>query len=126
MPVLQTKEVIQYYALTPIKLSQFFWGFFSLNKTSHKTQIVTRCFREDSWSVDGQDLIHPDLLICHPVDDAVISWVHVPQVVRNDNDSDGQTDHQPQHDVENHSIVEVVLVGQVVWTAWVTLQKQSQ
>lgn len=67
------------------------------------------------------DLIHPDLLIGHPVDDAVISWVHVPQVVGNGDDGEGQGDHQPQHDVEDHSIVEVVLVGQVVWAAWVTL-----
>lgn len=71
------------------------------------------------------DLVHPDLLIGHPVDDAVISWIHVPQIVRDGDDSEGQSDHQPQHNVENHSIVEVVLVGQVVRAARVTLQNNN-
>lgn len=34
MPVLQTKEVIQYYALSPIKLSQF--CFFTKQEESHR------------------------------------------------------------------------------------------
>ena len=98
----------------------------SLNKTSHKTPTFTTGTYGNSWSVDGQDLIHPDLLIGHPVDDAVISRVHVPQVVSDGDDGEGQNDHEPQHDVEDDSVVEVVLVGQVVGAAWVTLQKQRQ
>lgn len=69
-----------------------------------------------------QDLIQSDLLIGHPVDNAVISRVHVPQVVSNGDDCEGQSDHQPQHNVEDHSVLKVVLVGQVVGAARVTLE----
>lgn len=68
-----------------------------------------------------QDLVHPDLLIGHAVDDAVIARVHVPQVVSDGDDGKGQSDHQPQHDVEYHSVLKVVLVGQVVRASGVTL-----
>lgn len=78
---------------------------------------------EKSRNANDQDLVHSDLLIGHPIDDAVISWVHVPQVVRNGDDSKGQSNHQPQHNVEDHSVLKVVLVGQVVRTARVTLNK---
>lgn len=114
-------KVTQYNVLPPIKLSLYF----SLNKTSHKTQTFIRGISEDGWSVGAQDLIHPDLLVGHPVDDAVISRVHVPQVVRDSDDGEGQSDHQPQHDVEHHSVLEVVLVGQVVRAAGVTLPKHK-
>ena len=68
--------------------------------------------------------VHPDLLIGHPINDAVISWVHVPQVVGYDDDGEDQSDHQPQHDVEDHGVLKVVLVGQVVRAARVTLKKK--
>lgn len=80
----------------------------------------------DGWSVDGWTSIDPDLLIGHPVDDAVISGVHVPQVIGDDDDGKGQDDHQPQHDVEDHSILKVILIGQVIGAAWVTLQGQQR
>lgn len=70
--------------------------------------------------------VHPDLLIGHPVDDAVVSWVHVPQVVGDGDDGERQSDHQPQHDVEDDGVVKVVFVGQVVGTARVTLQKPAR
>lgn len=58
--------------------------------------------------------VHSYLLIGHPVDDAVIAGIHVPQVVRDGDDGQGQHDHEPQHDVEDNGVLEVVLVGQVV------------
>lgn len=73
--------------------------------------------------MDGQDSVHPDLLVGHPVDDAVVARVHVPQVVSDGDDGQGQSDHQPQDDVEDHGVVEVVLVGQVVRAARVALQQ---
>lgn len=73
---------------------------------------------------DVEDLVHPDLLIGHAVDDAVVARIHVPQIVSDGDDSQGQSDHQPQDDVEYHSILKVVLVGQVVWASRVTLHKQ--
>lgn len=110
------------YALPPIRLSQF--GLFSsLNRNSHETQTFTTELQGDSRSVDRRGLVHPDLLIGHPVDDAVVARVHVPQVVSDGDDSEGQRDHEPQHDVEDHGILEVVLVGQVVRAARVTLKK---
>lgn len=71
-----------------------------------------------------EDLVHPDLLIGHAVDDAVVARVHVPQVVSDGDDCQGQSDHQPQDDVEYHSVLKVVLVGQVVRASRVTLHKQ--
>lgn len=95
---------------------------YSLNETSHKTQTFTRGPAGDSRRFDRQDLVHPDLLIGHPVDDAVVARVHVPQVVSDDDDSECQNDHEPQHDVEDHGVIEVVIVSQVVKAAWVTLK----
>lgn len=96
--------------------------FFLLHKISHETQTFTKELQRDDRGVDGQDLVHPDLLIGHPVDDAVISRVHVPQVVGDGDDSEGQGDHQPQHNVEDDGVLKVVVVGQVVRTARVTLE----
>lgn len=71
-----------------------------------------------------EDLVHPDLLIGHAVDDAVVARVHVPQVVSDGDDGQSQSNHQPQDNVEYHSVLKVVLVGQVVRTTGVTLHKQ--
>lgn len=74
----------------------------------------------------AEDLVRPDLLVGHPVDDAVVARVHVPQVVGHDDDGERQSDHQPQHDVEDHGVLEVVLVGQVVRVAGVALQNRKR
>ena len=77
----------------------------------------------DGWS-GGYfwTLVHPDLLIGHAVDDAVVAGVHVPHDVGGGDDGQGQGDHQPQHDVEHHCVVEVVFVGQVERAVGVTLK----
>lgn len=84
----------------------------------------TNIYSENSDD-DCENLIHPDLLIGHPVDDAVITWVHVPQVVSNDDDGEDQHDHHPQHYVKDHCVLKVVLVGQVVRAARVTLEMNT-
>lgn len=73
-----------------------------------------------------EDLVHPDLLVGHAVDDAVVARVHVPQVVSDGDDGQGQGDQQPQNDVEDHSVLKVVLVGQVVRASGVTLHKPTR
>lgn len=84
------------------------------NLSTHNT--ATEC---NAW------LVHADLLIGHPVDDAVVARVHVPQVVRDDDDGESQRDHEPQHDVEHDSVFKVVLVGQIVGASWVTLEPKQ-
>ena len=70
----------------------------------------------------SRDSVHPDLLIGHAVDDAVVAGVHVPHDVGGGDDGQRQGDHQPQHDVEDHGVVDVVLVGQVERAVRVTLE----
>lgn len=70
--------------------------------------------------------VHADLLVGHPVDDAVVAGVHVPLVVGDGDEGESQHDHQPQHDVEYHRVLKVVLVGQVVGAARVALLVHSK
>lgn len=70
-------------------------------------------------------LVHADLLIGHPVDDAVVARVHVPQVVRDDDDGESQHDHEPEYNVEHYGVFKVVLVGQIVGASRVTLETKK-
>lgn len=93
----------------------------TVHKTpAHRTQTIHT--EDEEGGRGGRDLVHPDLLIGHAVDDAVVARVHVPQVVSDGDDGKGESDHQPQHDVEDHSVLKVVLVGQVVRASGITLQ----
>ena len=71
------------------------------------------------------DSVHPDLLIGHAVDDAVVAGVHVPHDIGGGDNSQRKGDHQPQHDVEHHGVVEVIFVGQVERAVWVTLNNHK-
>ena len=63
-----------------------------------------------------QHLILLQSLACHAVDDRVATGVDVPHAVRNDEDSDGEENAQPEDDVEHgREVVKVVPCQVVVW-----------
>ena len=81
-----------------------------------------RTIRGLSGAAGRERSVQADLLIGHPVNDAVVAGVHVPQVVGDGDDGQDQGDHQPEHDVEDHRVLEVVLVRQVVLVPRVRLR----
>ena len=58
--------------------------------------------------------IHSNLLVCHPINDSIIPRINVPNIVTGDNQSQGQADHHPKYQAENHWIFKIIFIGKVI------------
>lgn len=68
----------------------------SIQCTYTRTHKHTHTHHNMEWNASREgeaQLVHSDLLVGHPVDDAVIARVHVPQVVGDDDNGQSQSDH---------------------------------
>lgn len=70
-----------------------------------------------------QKAIHAHLPIDRPVHDAIVAWFRVLQAVHDDQDDESQRNHEPQHDTEQYSTLNVALRDQILGASQVTPEK---